>query len=104
MATTNRTDIAETELHELESALADLGHPRFHARQIFQWIYKRGLSEFAQMSDLPRELRTHLASSCAVTTPVVERVERSSDGTTKLLLRLADGKHIESVYIPDTPA
>jgi 23S rRNA (adenine2503-C2)-methyltransferase len=35
---------------------------------------------------------------------VVERTERSVDGTTKFLLRLADGKHIESVYIPDTPA
>jgi 23S rRNA (adenine2503-C2)-methyltransferase len=104
MSTTSRIDIAETDLHELESVLAELGHPRFHARQIFQWIYKRGLSDFAQMSDLPRELRAHLASECAVTTPVVERAERSTDGTTKLLLRLADGKHIESVYIPDTPA
>jgi 23S rRNA (adenine2503-C2)-methyltransferase len=104
MSTTNRTDIAETELPELESALGELGHPRFHARQIFQWIYKRGLNDFAQMSDLPRELRAHLASECVVTAPVVERVERSSDGTTKFLLRLADGKHIEAVYIPDTPA
>ncbi len=104
MSTTNRIDIAETELHELESSLAELGHPRFHARQIFQWIYKRGLSDFAQMSDLPRELRAQLAAECVVTTPAVERVERSSDGTTKFLLRLADGKHIESVFIPDTPA
>ena len=56
------------------------------------------------MSDLPRELRAHLASAFVVTTPAVERVERSTDGTTKFLLRLADGKHIESVYIPDTPA
>jgi len=104
MSTTSRIDIAETELHELEGALAELGHPRFHARQIFQWVYKRGLSDFAQMSDLPRELRAHLASACVVTAPAVERVERSTDGTTKFLLRLADGKHIESVYIPDTPA
>src|SRR4051812_2341667 len=104
MSITSRIDIAETELHELERVLADLGHPRFHARQIFQWIYKRGLNDFAQMSDLPRELRAHLESRCTVTTPAVERTERSIDGTTKFLLRLADGKHIESVYIPDTPA
>jgi 23S rRNA (adenine2503-C2)-methyltransferase len=104
MTTTSRIDIAETDLHELESVLVDLGHPRFHARQIFQWIYKRGQCDFAQMSDLPRELRTHLASACVVTTPAIERIERSTDGTTKFLLRLADGKHIESVYIPDTPA
>jgi 23S rRNA (adenine2503-C2)-methyltransferase len=104
MSTTSRIDIAETELHELERALDELGHPRFHARQIYQWIYKRGLTDFAQMSDLPRELRSRLDSNCLVTTPAVEQIERSADGTTKFLLRLADGKHIESVYIPDTPA
>jgi 23S rRNA (adenine2503-C2)-methyltransferase len=104
MSTDTRIDIAETELPELEQALSDLGHPRFHARQVFQWVHKRGLTDFAQMSDLPRELRTQLAADCAITTPVVERHERSIDGTTKFLLRLADGKRIESVYIPDTPA
>jgi 23S rRNA (adenine2503-C2)-methyltransferase len=104
MSTDTRIDIAETELAELEQALSDLGHPRFHGRQVFQWVHKRGLTDFAQMSDLPRELRTQLAADCVITTPVVERHERSIDGTTKFLLRLADGKHIESVYIPDTPA
>src|SRR3954471_17579156 len=102
MSVMTRIDIAETDLQELETALAQLGHPRFHARQIFQWIYKRGITDFAQMSDLPRDLR--LSTMFVATTPAVERVERSSDGTTKFLLRLADGKHIESVYIPDTPA
>jgi 23S rRNA (adenine2503-C2)-methyltransferase len=102
MSAITRIDIAETELHEVETALAQLGHPRFHARQIFQWIYKRGVTDFDQMSDLPRDLR--LSTMFVATTPAVERVERSTDGTTKFLLRLADGKHIESVYIPDTPA
>jgi 23S rRNA (adenine2503-C2)-methyltransferase len=97
-------DIAEIERHELEQALADLGRPRFHARQIFQWVYKRGITDFAQMSDLGRELRADLALAWTISAPVVERQERSEDGTTKFLLRLADGKHIESVYIPDTPA
>jgi 23S rRNA (adenine2503-C2)-methyltransferase len=104
MSTDTRIDIAETELSELEQALADLGHPRFHGRQIFQWVHKRGVTDFALMSDLGRDLRAQLALQCSVSTPVVERLERSEDGTTKLLLRLADGKHIESVYIPDTPA
>src|SRR5687768_10393997 len=97
-------DIAELELHELEQALARLDRPRFHARQIFQWVYRRGITDFAQMSDLSRDLRTDLAAACTIATPVVERRDRSADGTTKFLLRLADGKHIESVYIPDTPA
>jgi 23S rRNA (adenine2503-C2)-methyltransferase len=104
MFTSTRLDLAETELHELEQVLDDLGHPRFHARQIFRWIYKRNITDFDGMSDLGRDLRAELAGTLAITTPLVERQERSEDGTTKFLLRLADGKHIESVYIPDTPA
>jgi 23S rRNA (adenine2503-C2)-methyltransferase len=104
MFTSTRLDLAETELHELEQVLDDLGHPRFHARQIFRWIYKRNVTDFDGMSDLGRDLRAELAGTLTITTPLVERQERSEDGTTKVLLRLADGKHIESVYIPDTPA
>jgi len=95
MVTDTRIDIAETELHELEQALEGLGHPRFHARQIFQWVYRRGVTDFALMSDLGRDLRAQLANACAIPTPAVERQERSEDGTTKLLLRMADDRHIE---------
>jgi 23S rRNA (adenine2503-C2)-methyltransferase len=104
MLTETRINLADLELPELEQTLADLGHPRFHARQIFQWIYKRGVTDFSLMSDLGREMRAGLAAACTVSTPDVERVERSEDGTVKFLLRLADGKHIESVFIPDTPS
>jgi 23S rRNA (adenine2503-C2)-methyltransferase len=99
-----RTDIAESELQEVEHTLAALGYARFHARQVFQWIYKRGVTEFALMSDLSRELRTALDQALQITTPEVARTERSVDGTTKFLLRLADGKHIEAVAIPETVA
>ncbi len=104
MVTSNRTDIAGLELDELERTLEDLGRPRFHARQIFQWIHKRGVTDFAQMSDLGRDLRAQLAETCDIQTPAVVRKEVSEDGTTKFLLRLADGKQIESVFIPDTPS
>ena len=55
------------------------------------------------MSDLGRELRARAGRAFVVATPEVVRTERSSDGTTKFLLRLDDGKLIESVFIPDTP-
>ncbi len=103
MSIHTRTDVAECERHELEQTLERLGHPRFHARQIFQWVYRRGITDFARMTDLGRELRAELAEACVITTPVVAREERSEDGTVKFLLRLADGKHIESVFIPDVP-
>lgn len=104
MTISTRPDIGGLELRTLEKAFDKLGHARFHARQVFQWIHKRGVTDFGQMSDLSRSLRTRLASEFEILTPEVVRTERSVDGTTKFLLRLADGKQIESVFIPDTPA
>jgi 23S rRNA (adenine2503-C2)-methyltransferase len=104
MPTVLRPDAADLELDELEGYLASIGAPRFHARQIFQWIYRRGVDDFEAMTDLGRELRTALARDLALTTPAVAKREQSSDGTTKFLLRLADGRFIESVFIPDTPS
>ena len=103
MLTNTPLDVAETELPELEQALADLGSPRFHARQVFQWIYRRGVTDFGEMTDLGIDLRSLLSQQMRIATPEVARWERSVDGTTKFLLRLADGKFIESVCIPDSP-
>src|SRR4051812_6421720 len=100
----NRHDLAEMELTELEQALDSMGHPRFHARQLYQWVHKRGVTDFAGMTDLGRELRSALASAFRIVTPEVVRREQSSDGTAKFLLRLEDRHLIESVFIPDTPA
>src|SRR5947207_6571349 len=56
------------------------------------------------MTDLSRELRATLADEFVVKAPVLVHREKSSDGTEKFLLRLGDGKHLESVFIPDTPS
>jgi len=97
-------DLIEQEREALESALAELGYPRFHAGQIFRWIYRRGVTNAEDMTDLPRELRAVLAARFQLTTPTLVQRERSIDGTEKFVLRLADGRTIESVFIPDTPA
>jgi 23S rRNA (adenine2503-C2)-methyltransferase len=97
-------NLLELERAEIESLLADLGAPRYHARQIFRWIHRRGVTSFDEMTDLSRQLRAALASAAAIERPAVSDRQVSSDGTTKWNLRLADGRQIESVYIPDTPA
>ena len=97
-------DIAGMELGELESFVESLGHKRFRAKQIYRWIWKRGVTDFTQMTDLSQELRAALAGAATVSLPDVVKHDISEDGTQKFVLRLADGKQIESVFIPDTPA
>jgi 23S rRNA (adenine2503-C2)-methyltransferase len=99
-----RRSLVELERHQLEAALADRGHDRFRARQIFAWIYRRGVTDAERMTDLPRALRASLTGDFSLATPAIGRRERSSDGTEKFLLTLADGRQVEAVFIPDTPA
>jgi 23S rRNA (adenine2503-C2)-methyltransferase len=97
-------DIADMELGELEAALDARGHAPFHARQIFRWVHRRGVSDPDAMTDLSRALRARLAADLRLTTPHVVKRDTSVDGTTKFLLGLEDQRQIEAVYIPDTPA
>ena len=97
-------DLAELERPALEAALETRGVERFRARQIFRWIYRRGVSDPGAMTDLPNELRARLTDEFTMSTPAIVARERSIDGTEKFLLRLEDGRQIESVFIPDTPA
>jgi 23S rRNA (adenine2503-C2)-methyltransferase len=99
-----RLDIAELDLHELEAALTARGVQAFHARQLYRWIYKRGVTDFEAMTDLSRSLRARLEEEFAVSTPRVVSDERSVDGTRKFVFELGDGRRIESVFIPDTPS
>ena len=101
---TERTDIAELELSELENTVSTLGVERFHARQMYRWVYRHGLERFGGMTDLSLRLREQLAAKLTLTTPEVTARKHSSDGTQKFLLTLTDGRTIESVFIPDTPA
>lgn len=85
----------------LQELVAGLGQKPYRARQIYRWLYARGVTDFDEMTDLPAELRREL-HACAVL-PRLERVreERSVDGTRKYLFRLPDGETVETVWIPD---
>ncbi|MBP1636188.1 MAG: rlmN, partial [Acidobacteria bacterium] len=55
-------DLTELTRRELEAALADEGLERYRARQIFQWVYRRGVTDFAAMTDLPAAQRETLTA------------------------------------------
>jgi len=81
--------------------LAELGAPAYHAGQILAWVYRRGVSDPHEMTDLPAALRAELARVLAPPALQVALVSRATDGTRKLALRLGDDELIESVLIPD---
>jgi 23S rRNA (adenine2503-C2)-methyltransferase len=103
MAADTPVDLSNLERAAMEAAFVEAGLPAFRARQVFRWIYRKGVTDFEQMSDLSRELRERLAARFRISTPALVHESRSTDGTRKFLFQLADGRRIESVYIPDTP-
>jgi 23S rRNA (adenine2503-C2)-methyltransferase len=86
---------------ELEAELAALGEPRFRAKQLWHWIYHRGVADFAAMTSLGKPLREHLAARYQVARPGMTTAQLSSDGTRKWLLRFADAQEAECVHIPE---
>ena len=102
--TARRFDVAEMDLAELEAAFEALGVKRFHARQVYRWLHRQAVTRFGLMTNLSHSLRESLERAFVISTPTVRRQDTSADGTTKFLLQLNDGRLIESVYIPDTPA
>ena len=96
-------DVAELDPQQLTAAVVQRGGRAFNARQIARWLYRRNVTDFAEMTDLPAALRARLAAAWSCSTPAVVRADVSEDGTAKLLLELPDGARIEAVYIPDTP-
>jgi 23S rRNA (adenine2503-C2)-methyltransferase len=101
---TSRLDLAELELSELEAALDARGCERFHARQLYRWMYRRGVTDFELMTDLSRTLRAQLQEEFSITTPRMVMDDTSVDGTRKFLLELSDRRRIEAVFIPETPS
>ena len=96
--------LTEFEPDAIAVALQEFSAHSFHARQIYQWIYKRGVTDFSQMTDLSQNLRTQLATQFTIPTPTVSNRSTSSDGTVKFLMDFGDDQQVETVFIPDTPA
>lgn len=79
----------------------ELGLPLFRARQIFSWLYRPGITDFSQMTDINKELRATLAGKAEISQLQLAEKEQSEDGTIKFAFRLDDGAIIETVLIPE---
>ena len=96
-----KTDLKGLTQEQLVRFVESLGQPAFRGRQILAWIYRPGVTEFAQMTDLAKEFRAVLSQAATMSRFDDYLIERSRDGAVKFAFRLADGHLIESVMIPE---
>src|SRR5579885_248464 len=85
----------------LEAFVAELGGKPFRARQLMNWMYKRGEPSFDRMSDLAKDFRAQLAARACIGIPEIVSEQRSADGTRKWLLRADSRQAFEMVFIPE---
>ena len=89
-------------LEELEELVLKLGEPRYRARQLLDWVYKKGIDDFGQMSNLPALFRERLQEQGLAGSALTQAgAEEATDGTKKYLFRLPDDFCVEAVYIPE---
>src|SRR5690242_14542324 len=86
---------------KLAEAGLDAKPAKLRAKQLWHWIYNRGVSDFARMSDIAKAQRPWFAERFVISRPEVVEAQVSSDGTRKWLLRTHDGHDFEMVFIPD---
>lgn len=85
----------------LEALVGRWGEPAYRGRQLATWLYRRGATTFAEMTNLPLAFRRRVEAECSIVLPTVSHTLPSSDGSRKFVFSLADGLAIESVLIPD---
>ncbi len=99
--TSEQTTLVGLSRAELSGLVAGLGLPAFRAGQMWHWVYCRGATEIKAMTTLSKPLRAELARRFIVGRTDIAGEQVSSDGTRKWLLRHADGREIETVFIPE---
>ncbi len=100
-----RIDLLGLSQPEIKDVLSEAGldekQAKLRSKQLFHWLYHRGVMDFDQMTDLGKSLRSWIGERFVVGRPEVVEAQVSKDGTRKWLLRSADGQDYEMVFIPD---
>ncbi len=100
-----RIDLMGVPKERIQELFAEAGldpkQAKLRSKQVFHWIYHRGVSEFADMTDISKAMRPWLAERFVIARPEVVEAQHSTDGTRKWLLKTADGHEYEMVFIPD---
>jgi len=100
-AAREKTNLLGLSQADLESVMQARGEKPFRTRQVLQWIYQRGVTNFDDMTDLSKASRAWLKEETEVALPVVESRHDSVDGTVKWLFASGSGQAVETVFIPE---
>jgi len=100
--TENKTDLRNFDQEQLIQFVESLGQPAFRGKQIMAWLYRPGVTDFSEMTDLAKSFRKVLAEHAYISRFENPIIEKSSDGCVKFGFILDDGHIIESVLIPET--
>ena len=95
-----KTDIRKLSLAELKEYLVETGEKAFRAKQIYSWLWQKGATSIADMTNLSKPLREQLSEHFTIHAITQDVVQHSADGTVKVRYRLHDGHLMESVLIP----
>ncbi len=93
-------DIKSLYYNELEAVMKELGQPAFRSKQIYEWLHRKLVSNYEEMTNLSRDLRAKLSEAYPIMSLTeVESLHSETDGTIKYLFRLKDNRVIESVLM-----
>jgi 23S rRNA (adenine2503-C2)-methyltransferase len=85
---------------KLKKFFSDLNEKPFRTKQIMQWIFHQGASDFGDMHNFSKDLRQKLQAIASIELPEVTSIDNSKDGVIKWVIKLSEENHIETVYIP----
>lgn len=94
-------DLKALNVSELEDFAIQLGQPRFRGRQLYQWLFGKGVTSFAHMTNLPKAFRAQLEEVATLGRIRNTLLQTATDQTIKGLFELSSGRQIEAVLIPD---
>lgn len=86
---------------EIGDRFLRLGLQKFRSRQVWHWLYHKGVKSFEEMTTLSKKVRAQLGQTFSIKRPMVSEKQTSADGTIKWLLQFEDGAKAETVFIPE---
>lgn len=99
--TGEKTNLIGLSFDELKKEIVKIGEKAFKAGQIWNWIYAKGVGDFALMSNISKETREKLEKDYSIKRPEISQDLLSADGTRKWLVKFSDCKEVEMVFIPE---